>query len=200
MNLPHSRALLVQTESPAMDIQFAYNLERMLYFICNENPDVVRPYMEAVERQFSYIPGAVGAKLDSIVLARIQEIFTSYSVSDAETLQTIAEVDKEHGIVLCPHSATAVYAALHPFRGQLRGPVTAAAAAFAPTVCVLTAHPSKFEETVRRAIGRDPEFPSAVTALRALPHRFQTLDKTSPDAAVWRKQWIDKLRADIESC
>jgi threonine synthase len=162
----------------------------MLYFICNENPDVVRPYMEAVERQFSYIPGAVGAKLDSIVLSRIQEVFTSYSVSDAETLKTIAELDQAHGIVLCPHSATAVFAALHPFRAQLGA---------TPTVCVLTAHPAKFEKTVRRAIGRDPAFPASVTALRSLPQRFQSLDKSSQDAAVWRKDWIDQLKRDIAS-
>lgn len=179
---------IAQTESPAMDIQFAYNLERMLYFICNENPDIVRPYMQAVERQYSYIPGAVGAKLDSVVLRRIQEIFSSYSVSDAETLATIKEVDEQHNMVLCPHSATSVFAALHPFK---------ALAATTLTVCVLTAHPSKFEEAVQRAIGRDPAFPPAITALRSLPHKFKTLDKRAPEPEVWRKDWIDILKADI---
>jgi threonine synthase len=173
-----------------MDIQFAYNLERMLYFICNENPDVVRPYMEAVERQYSYIPGAVGAKLDSIVLRRIQEVFSSYSVSDAETLATIKEIDEKHNFVLCPHSATSVYAALHPFREM---------SAATLTVCVLTAHPSKFEEAVQRAIGRDPEFPAAITALRSMPHKFKSLDKASPEAEVWRKAWIAILKDDIAS-
>lgn len=174
-----------------MDIQFAYNLERMLYFVCNENPDVVRPYMEAVERQYSYIPGAAGAKLDSIILARIQAIFSSYSVSDAQTLEAMANAAEAHNIILCPHSATAVFAALHPFRALIAG---------TPTVCVLTAHPAKFEETVRKAIGRDPEFPAAITALRSMPHKFKCLEKASTDSTEWRRQWIATLKADVASC
>lgn len=172
-----------------MDIQFAYNLERMLYFICNENPDVVAPHMEAVERQYSYIPGAEGACLDQIILHRIQEVFSSHSVSDAETLATIAEISAVHDVVLCPHSATAIFAALRPFQ---------ALSAATPTVCVLTAHPAKFEETVRKAIGKYPVFPAAITALRSMPQKFKCLDKkSSSDPAEWRNEWISVLKADI---
>ena len=46
-------------------------------------------------------------------------------------------------------------------------------------VCVLTAHPAKFEETVRQAIGTDPLFPSTITALRSKPHRYAWLRKHS---------------------
>lgn len=173
-----------------MDIQFAYNLERMLYFISNENPDVVRPHMQAVERQYSYIPGAEGAHLDQIILRRIHEVFSSYSVSDAETLATIAEIADAHNVVLCPHSATALFAALHPFKALSQATTT---------VCVLTAHPAKFEETVRRAIGRDPEFPPAVTALRSMPQKFKCLNKSSAEAATWRNEWISVLKAAIAS-
>ena len=175
-----------------MDIQFAYNLERMLYFICNENPEVVAPYMQAVERQYSFIPGAVGAKLDSIVLQRIHEVFSSCSVSDADTLATIASVANEHGVVLCPHSAIAVYAGMHTFK-DLTDKSTA-------TVCVLTAHPAKFEETIRKAIGRDPVFPASVSAMKSMPQKFKSLIKASEDSATWRKDWISTLKTDIASC
>ena len=65
-------------------------------------------------------------------------------MSDAETLATIAEIASTHSVVLCPHSATAVFAALGPFRHLTEGKLT---------VCVQTAHTAKFEETIRRATG-----------------------------------------------
>jgi hypothetical protein len=37
-----------------MDIQFAYNLERMLFYTCNENAEIVRPIMEEVEKMFRW--------------------------------------------------------------------------------------------------------------------------------------------------
>ena len=42
-----------KTVSPAMDIQFAYNLERMLYFMLNQNSDEVSFYMKQLEQNNS---------------------------------------------------------------------------------------------------------------------------------------------------
>jgi threonine synthase len=39
----------LETLSPAMDIQFAYNLERLLYYVCNQNCEVVAKYMTEFE-------------------------------------------------------------------------------------------------------------------------------------------------------
>ena len=197
-----------------MDIQFAYNLERMLYFISNENPDIVRTYMAAVEQQYSYLPGAKGAQLDSIILTRIQSIFTSYSVSDQDTLATINNIKLKYNILLCPHSATGVYAALNPFQELLLKSN--------PSICVLTAHPAKFEETIYRATGQNPIFPNAITELRNKPVKYSCLNKTqqvqeseqgqgdeSKDKELrmeeqqqkeWRQEWIAQLKHDIENC
>ena len=43
-----------------------------------------------------------------------------------------------------------------------------------PTVCVLTAHPAKFDEVVMQA-GLTPQPVAAVEALKALPHKFRWL-------------------------
>jgi len=44
----------IQTLSPAMDIQFAYNLERIFYFAFNLDTNLVRHIMTTVEKNGSY--------------------------------------------------------------------------------------------------------------------------------------------------
>jgi threonine synthase len=117
-----------------MDIQFAYNVERMLYYMCNENPIALKGIMDQVDRQFSYLPGATGAHLDPLLVRRIQETFSAVSVSDADTLSTMRDFKLKYHFSLCPHSAIAVHAALTTFKEAARAD---------PMVCVLTAHPAK---------------------------------------------------------
>lgn len=169
-----------------MDIQFAYNLERMLYFVCDDNPDIVRPIMTEVEKQFRYEPGAKGCQLDPKIVTRIQETFLSISVSDANTLNTIQEMKEKHNILLCPHSAISVFAGRTQFNYLAHE---------APTLCVLTAHPSKFESAVLKATGSSPPLPASVIALKSLPQRFETLEKKQGATdEEWRKDWIEKIK------
>jgi hypothetical protein len=42
-----------------MDIQFAYNLERLLFYMCGDTRDV-RSIMARVDDQFSFKQGAAG--------------------------------------------------------------------------------------------------------------------------------------------
>lgn len=169
-----------------MDIQFAYNLERMLYFVCDEDPDVVRPIMTEVEKQFRYEPGAKGCQLDPQIVARIQETFLSISVSDADTLSTIREMKEKHDILLCPHSAISVFAGRTQFSYLAQE---------APTLCVLTAHPSKFESAVLKATGAAPPLPESVVALKSLSQRFATLESRAGAAdEEWRAEWIAKIK------
>jgi threonine synthase len=76
----------------------------------------------------------------------------SYSVSDEETIATIATVQSEYGYVLCPHPAVGVHAA--HYARSTRSARTAADGMNGDTlVCVLTAHPAKFAEVVSLATG-----------------------------------------------
>jgi threonine synthase len=124
----------IQTVSPAMDIQFAYNLERMLYYISNENCNEVKEIMLSVDQQFSYVPGATGAKVKQHIVDKMQEVFYTISVNNKDTLATMKKFKEDHDFLLCPHSAISVFAALTKF---------ALLAAEEPLVCVLTAHPAK---------------------------------------------------------
>lgn len=194
----------VATESPAMDIQFAYNLERMLYYVTNEDAQAVKPIMVAAEQQFDSGEASKGVQLEQSLLSQIQETFLSCTVSDEQTLSTIRDVYEKYNVMLCPHSAIAVYAARTVYpnlvpsaatpKGTISTPVTSA-----PAICVLTAHPAKFQACMQRAIGRDPIFPQLIQELNAKPHRYEELRKTSDDPKVWRAEWIKRLKADISA-
>lgn len=173
------------THSPAMDIQFAYNVERMLFYMCNQDPAMTSLIMKEVDLQFSQQVGSRGAQLDPLLVGRIQELFVSCSVSDDETLNTIREFQRESNFSLCPHSAIGVHAAKHIF---------ASITSTAPTFCVLTANPAKFEKTFEAATGSKPEMSEAVKQLKDLPQRYKTLCKKDDS---WRSVWVDTLKGDI---
>jgi hypothetical protein len=78
-----------------MDIQFAYNLERMLYYILDEDPVPVKKYMSELELN-------EGSQLDQSVVEKMKEVFVSCSVSDQETLVCSRGVCPLH-VLTCTH-------------------------------------------------------------------------------------------------
>ncbi len=80
-----------------------------------------------------------------------------------ETLATIKAVYAASGRIIDPHTAVAVHAA---------GKVAASAV---PVVSLSTAHPAKFPDAVKRAIGRDPAMPPALQSVMTLPERLEIL-------------------------
>lgn len=177
-----------QTESPAMDIQFAYNLERMLFYVTGQDTGAVSAIMEQLEKQYKYSDGANGVMLDKALVDKIQEVFSSVAVSDEDTLSTIKSFYGQHQFVLCPHSAIGVHAALVPFKESLRATTS---------ICVLTAHPAKFESAVVKSLGCMPVKCAKVDELRSLGQKFQWLRIGSVDQATWRQEWIEKIKSDV---
>jgi len=57
-----------------------------------------------------------------------------------------------------------------------------------PLVCLETALPVKFAETIRKALGRDPERPAEFQGLEQKPQRFEVI---APD--------VEALKRIIES-
>jgi len=45
-----------------------------------------------------------------------------------------------------------------------------------PLICLETALPVKFAETMREALGRDPDYPPGCENLESLPQRFEVMD------------------------
>lgn len=80
------------------------------------------------------------------------------SISDAETLATMAQVKEQTGYVLDPHGAVG-WAAMDHLRTEWEGH---------PGILLETAHPAKFAEVVEQALEAPAPTADALEALRAL--------------------------------
>jgi threonine synthase len=145
------------TLSPSMDIQISSNFERLLFDLCQGDGAQVRSCMDALRTkgEFTVTP---------VQLGMARQVFTAARADDELTLKTIKDVYKASSYILDPHSAVGVAAAKQLAR-ELPEPV----------ICLATAHPAKFPDAIRRAIGLAPPLPPAVTALLQKPERITTL-------------------------
>ncbi|MBU0664897.1 MAG: threonine synthase [Proteobacteria bacterium] len=152
----YSLGEVVATSSPSMDIQAASNFERYLYYLMDENP---------VRTKDAMLHFAETGKLDlSSSCDQIRRDFVATAASEQEVLDTIQLFYKEHGYILDPHTAVGVHAALiHQQKGI-------------PTICLSTAHPAKFAETVEKAIGVPLELPKAIADLADKKSRCELMD------------------------
>ncbi|PIE56248.1 MAG: threonine synthase [Desulfobulbus propionicus] len=150
----YSRGTVVATHSPSMDIQVASNFERYLYYLEEESGARVCADME----QFA----ATGTLDLSRFREQVSRDFLSFSVSEQETLETIAAFYEDHDYLLDPHTAVGVCAAQ---RAQSPRPV----------VCLATAHPAKFAAAIREATGDNPPLPPSLAELTGKATRCQVM-------------------------
>lgn len=145
------------TQSPSMDIQVSSNFERLLFEAVRRDGAQVRAMMAALGQ-------SGGFDVPASALATIRRKFSAHRVDEAATTATIAEIYRESGIVIDPHTAVGVAAA----RAEARDPSV-------PMVCLATAHPAKFGDAVRKAIGRAPELPPGLADLAGKREHVTTL-------------------------
>lgn len=144
------------TLSPAMDIQIASNFERYLYYLHDGDSATVRTLLEQMQRTGQL-------EVDAARHAQARADFDAVAATDAETLAQIRETFEATGYILCPHTAVGVHAA----RGR------------PGTICLATAHPAKFAEAVREAIGREAPQPPSLQGLMEKEPRCIDLDATA---------------------
>jgi len=148
---------VVPTFSPSMDIQIASNFERYLYNLSGDDPCRVKDaFVELKER------GCIS--FTSAEMNQVCSDFCSYSVNQSATLETIRNFHTETGYLLDPHTAVGVRAALEVLPAD------------SARICLATAHPAKFCETVEKALGEAVSVPESVMALRGRPTRCEIMD------------------------
>lgn len=152
----YSAADVNHSLSPSMDIQVASNFERYLFYLYGEDSTRIREAMESFSQT-----GKLEFSADEI--AQVQQIFAAASVNDSETLKAIATFHQQTGYLLDPHTAVGVEAGR-----QVRDESC-------PLICLATAHPAKFGEAVKDAIGSDPELPPAFQGIDKLERRVEIL-------------------------
>ncbi len=95
------RREFLKTVSPSMDILISSNLERLLYYVQDDDADTVARQMRELKENGIY-------SVDGKVLAGIKETFEAYCCDDDITRKTIREFYGQNGYVLDPHTAVAV--------------------------------------------------------------------------------------------
>jgi len=140
------------TLSPSMDIQIASNFERYLYYAVGEEPARLRALMA----DFT----ATGVlRLDSGGNG-----FLAAGACDRKgTLAAIRETYARHGYLLDPHTAVGVSVS-----ERFMDPRE-------PMICLATAHPAKFPDAIREALGQDLARHPLIEALAGLPTRCDTM-------------------------
>ena len=82
--------------------------------------------------------------------------------SHQDRLATIRRVYEQHGVIVDTHTADGIKAGLEHREAGV------------PLVCLETAQPAKFAETIREALGRDPDRPAAFVDIERRPLRFDS--------------------------
>ena len=93
--------------------------------------------------------------------------FASGRSTHEDRVKTIRLVKEKYGAVIDPHTADGVKIALRLREGRI------------PMICLETALPAKFDETIVEALGQHAERPEQFRDIEQLPQRFRTM---KPDA------------------
>ncbi len=148
-----------QTSSPSMDISKASNFERFIFDLVERDPDRVRGLWRDIDHDGDMNLAATP------YFARVADFgFRSSRSTHADRVTTIRRVHADFGVVVDTHTADGIKGALEQREAGI------------PMVCLETAQPAKFADTVREALGRDPERPARYRGLEALPQRFEVID------------------------
>jgi threonine synthase len=152
-------AEVFQTSSPSMDISKASNFERFVYDVVDRDPMRLGALWRDVDAQGEFDLGGTSA------FAKVRASgFVSGTSTHANRLDTIRMVDREYGVLIDTHTADGLKVGL-----EWREPGV-------PLVCLETALPVKFAESIREAVGREPPRPAGYEGIEALPQRFEVVD------------------------
>lgn len=158
----YERTQAMPTASVSMDVQAPSNFERLVFEASGRDSAMTRGLFEAFARH-----GRV--TLPGDLLAALRREVSAVSVTEAETVEEIVRTHAETGRVICPHTAVALHAARRLDRSA------------GPVVALSTAHPAKFPEAVRAALGFAPELPWQLQGLQGRTEAFEVVDPSLAD-------------------
>jgi threonine synthase len=145
-----------------MDISKASNFERFVYDLVGRDPAVVKDLWQKVEGGGSFDLSTTP------YFARVKEFgFTSGESTHANRLETIRNMYQKYGVMIDTHTADGVKVGLEHRETGI------------PLVCLETALPAKFDETIHEALGRHAERPADLADLEKRPQRYEVMDSSA---------------------
>lgn len=124
-----------KTNAPAMDILVSSNLERLVYFLC-QDATLVKKYMDQLNETGVY-------EVDEDIFNKVKKLFEAGWLNEEEVLKTIGQCYQETGYLLDTHTAVGygVYKQYQKDTGDQT-----------KTILLSTASPYKFPKSVYEAV------------------------------------------------
>ncbi|WP_448585391.1 threonine synthase [Thermaurantiacus sp.] len=166
----YSKAPVVSTLAPAMDIQVASNFERLLF-------DLLKRDTTALAEAMAVFEATGRLPLEAGVVHAAARLFTAQRIDADEAAATMRWALEAAGLLIDPHTSIGLAAARrHGSRIE------------APIVTLATAHPAKFGDAVEAATGVRPLLPARLAGLFDQPEQVEVLPNS-----------LDALRARLEA-
>lgn len=127
-----------KTNAPAMDILVSSNLERLVWFICNDG-NLVKKYMDELNSAGIY-------EVEEKTFEKIKEQFVAGMLNENEVLETIKQCYDETDYLLDTHTAIG-YGVLKQYHAKSNSQIKA--------ILLSTASPYKFPESVYQALSNE---------------------------------------------
>jgi threonine synthase len=145
------------TLSPSMDIGISSNFERYLFELLNHDSEQLGFLMD----QFS---SSGKFQVSNSLLNSAKQEFSAYRLSDEQITKDIQETYQLTGEVIDPHSIIGVSAAKQEKENET------------PVVVLGTAHPSKFPDAIRNALGIDAPLPKQAGDLLNMEEKYSNIE------------------------
>jgi len=168
---PRTTAETAHTSSPSMDISKASNFERFIFDLVGRDSAKVRELWSKVDAG-----GAFDLRGTDFWKNISQYGFIAGHSTHADRLNTIRTVWEKYGVMVDTHTADGIKVGLeHRETGV-------------PLICLETALPAKFEETIIEALGRKPDRPAGMNGLEQLPQRSELMNANVEELKLFIKK------------
>jgi len=156
---PRAAEEIKHTSSPSMDISKASNFERFIFDMTSRDAEKVRKLWEEVDNNRAF--DISGTQLWEKI--RKSHIISGTSNHKAR-IETIREIHRKYGVLVDPHTADGLKVGFEHREKDI------------PLVCLETALPAKFSESIVEAVGVEPSRPDGYYNLEDLPQRYVEMD------------------------
>ncbi|KQB85161.1 threonine synthase [Corynebacterium oculi] len=152
-----------ETSSPSMDISRASNFERFIFDALGRDADRTKELfgVQVKNGGFSLVEDEAFPRLAA------EFGFASGSSHHEDRVREIGDLYARLGVLVDPHTADGLVVARR-LGEDIEGPI----------VCLETALPVKFSDTIREATGQEPPIPERFEAIMRAPRRVRTVSNS----------------------
>lgn len=168
----------LETSSPSMDISRASNFERFVFDLLGRDAERTADLFGVKVRE-----GGFDLSGDSAFPEAAERYgFLSGSSTHADRLATIKDIKQRFDVLIDPHTADGIKVASE-WAEQVDTPI----------VCLETALPVKFAETIQESIGEEPPVPERFREILAGPRIVQDLPNNADEVKRFIAQAIEGI-------